>query len=783
MRTTLLDVSAFMSYTLPLDTTISLKPFIRYLKAKAAEEGSAKRSFYELALERIEQHGGEDADITLENTSAYTALFDQVYACLSPTMTAEQEQAWGLSVPMYPQIFYGTEPLYNLALNNDGSINTSIFTKAQELYRAEALQMIYRLVLRRLYNFHPPLKGEAFSAFTDTATGLLKYYVTDIDTRFVDVAPKGELPELNLKMLQWQLRSGAPYDILEEILPLELFQFSGISIITLNDVTATCVLENIRNVTLTNTPENEITGYNEVVQSLKTLVQNDRIEFEVSPFLRVNSKPVYGYEKGRPSLILSVWGEKRFTPESFTAVAEGYFANPVAFFSRNIDEEDAKQMTFLNFFKEWNVCSLALLPVFYNKKAMGTLCAYTRHPEVFDERTLVVLEPVMPLIAQLLQRYIDEFNLELENVVKEKFTSIQSAVQWKFNEVAWQYLYNRKKDPETAETAPIIFKDVFPLYGAVDIRNSTIERNAAIKADIRYQLTLLTETFTELQQSSPSSLLDEMSFKSRKWLRIVTENQLDANAETNLDIFLGNEVTPFLKHMTQLQPQSKKLIDRYLQAINAREGDAFQNKRSLDASIQLINTAVNNYLESEKVKMQETYPCYFEKFRTDGIEYDIYIGQSIAPTKSFDHFYLKNLRLWQLNSMATIIQLTNGLLPQMPQPLRTTQLIFVHNNTIDISFRNDERKFDVEGAYNIRYQMIKKRIDKVHIRNTQERLTQPDKIALIYFNKKDVEDYREYISYLQETQVLNNDLEELELEDLQGISGLKALRVGAAPVH
>ncbi|WP_449440562.1 hypothetical protein [Pedobacter steynii] len=74
--------------------------------------------------------------------------------------------------------------------------------------------------------------------------------------------------------------------------------------------------------------------------------------------------------------------------------------------------------------------------------------------------------------------------------------------------------------------------------------------------------------------------------------------------------------------------------------------------------------------------------------------------------------------------------------------------------------------------------MIKKRIDKVHIRGTNERLTQPDKIALIYFNKRDIDDYLPFITYLQETGVLDLGLEELDLEDLQGLSGLKALRVG-----
>jgi hypothetical protein len=75
---------------------------------------------------------------------------------------------------------------------------------------------------------------------------------------------------------------------------------------------------------------------------------------------------------------------------------------------------------------------------------------------------------------------------------------------------------------------------------------------------------------------------------------------------------------------------------------------------------------------------------------------------------------------------------------------------------------------------------VKKRIDKVNIKNKKERLTQPGKIALVYFSQKEADEYISYIKYLQEQNILLNDLEELELEELQGVSGLKALRVGVA---
>jgi hypothetical protein len=84
----------------------------------------------------------------------------------------------------------------------------------------------------------------------------------------------------------------------------------------------------------------------------------------------------------------------------------------------------------------------------------------------------------------------------------------------------------------------------------------------------------------------------------------------------------------------------------------------------------------------------------------------------------------------------------------------------------------------VEGAYNIRYEVIKKRIDKVLIKDTRERLTQPGKIAIVYFNQQEAQEYIDYIRTLQQQGLLDDSLEYLELEELQGVNRLKALRVG-----
>ena len=89
----------------------------------------------------------------------------------------------------------------------------------------------------------------------------------------------------------------------------------------------------------------------------------------------------------------------------------------------------------------------------------------------------------------------------------------------------------------------------------------------------------------------------------------------------------------------------------------------------------------------------------------------------------------------------------------------------------------DEKQFDVDGAYNVRYEILKKRIDKAIVKGTGDRLTQKGKIAIVWLQEKDRNEYMEYIEHLYDQGYISDDIEELELEPLQGAAGLKALRV------
>jgi hypothetical protein len=88
-----------------------------------------------------------------------------------------------------------------------------------------------------------------------------------------------------------------------------------------------------------------------------------------------------------------------------------------------------------------------------------------------------------------------------------------------------------------------------------------------------------------------------------------------------------------------------------------------------------------------------------------------------------------------------------------------------------------------DGAYDIRYAIVKKRIDKALINGTTERITQPGTIAIVYSQASEGQEYRRYIDYLQSLGYLKPGIEDHELEELQGVHGLRALRVTVDLTH
>ncbi|MEJ7588035.1 MAG: GAF domain-containing protein [Ferruginibacter sp.] len=763
----------------PVPSAVSFAPYIQFLKKQAKVSNGMKAKFYRFIIRKFEQHPLLLEPIEdLSVLSEYIELLHLVDATIFPLVYQEEKNLFALTPPMTLEMFYFSKGMYNTIVDkNTGFIKElhKSFSKININSRKE--NFLYNFILEQFYDIHYEFDNSMVYPLWDEETNLMKYYKAEIDRRFIKLSCNGPVPVIDPTKLI-ELRGGL-IDIqqIRKILPVDLFSLEGFAIFNVCEITTQESIEQIKNTILGINELNENEVFDYIKGSLKTLLQENDLEVGLLPFLKVNNKFIIDEQFSKRSILLRVGCDRMSDNNSYTQLAIEYEKNPKPILLTAITNEVVRQMPMMELLYRSGIQSYLLLPLFNNGKLLGVLELASRRAGLINTAFISRLEPTKHLLSQVLQHNIYVFETKIEQTIKEKFTSLQPSVEWKFNDVAWSYIQKTNIDLK-ADIGNVVFEEVYPIYGAVDIRNSSVERNAAIQKDYLRQFEILELTLKELRRQIEITLLDEMIFKCIKWHAAIKE-VLTAEDELKINDFFENDVNPLLQHFRSNHNEVNSIVLTYFEQSEIFKGVIHNNRDEYQQSIDLINNHLIGYMEKEKNILQKSYPNYFEKYKTDGIEYNIYIGQSIAPHKPFDMLYLKNLRLWQLSSMATITRMTHELLPAMKVKLETTQLILIHNNAIDISFRRDERRFDVEGAYNIRYEIMKKRIDKVHIYPTGERLTQPGKIALVYSNQKEAQEYIKFIEYLQDKHILCNDLEEnIELEEVQGLYGLRALRVG-----
>lgn len=759
------------------DIKLSFSPFIRYVESKVATEQTAKVNFYKYILEQFRQYPELNDPIAEQDAGKYSALFDVIYTSLSPILNDEAQQFWAIGTPLSGCFHYGTNAFYNVFMENSKcSLRADLSLPSKKDMDKNILSSFYNLILEKFYNFS--LTGNSFNinSIIDSETRLLKYYRLNIDTRFLEIKANIKLPEYNLKDVKDYIKDERnTLKVLTKLIPPEIFSIEGISIVTLTDVTAEYALETVKNIIIEHNESQKVQYTKEIATALKTLVGTDQVDFSLVPYIKLNGKLQVSEHSGFTSILIQLAKRQHLDDTQYLELIEAYIANPRTLIFPDISDEERLNYPMLTLLGETGIKSYALFPLYYNAKLVGCLELYTKDTREFNGNTLTKIEAAFPLLAQLLQNIITDFNNDIQDIITDKFTALQPAIQWRFHEAAYNYLQSGARE-RNLPVEPIFFRNVYPFYGAIDIRNSSIQRNAAIRRDLYLHFEMLEAAIKEIKLTMCTGHENEIPHEQAIWNYKNLEELSDREILKTED-YLQRQIPASLNQLKKNHPELTAIIDHYFKETSVN-GKIFQSRERYEKSMQMINLAVTRHLDDFNSEMQGIYPSYFEKFRTDGVEFDIYLGQSIAPKIPFTNELLGIFRLKQLRVMAEIAQTTNNLGPYFSLPLETTQLIFVYDKPIDVSFRIDEQRFDVEGSYNIRYQMVKKRIDKAHIKNTAQRLTQPGKIAIVYLNSSEAQEYLVYIKKLQTQGLLNNDLEYLEIEELQGVEGLKALRVG-----
>jgi GAF domain-containing protein len=763
----------------PFQCQLSLAPLVAFWNQAAVSGHPAKAALAKQILGELQQVAELLEPIEdLSLIERHKGLVDLLMSAVFPPASWDRDYA-AATIPFLFHSFYATPSFERWLTGEDGTLEEWMKLD-RHLFFSGKLLRAYLTILRKFYGIALAFEYPLICTRQDPETDLARHFQLNIDGRFVEVRAIGELPPLTAEAQQYLRANLTDLQVWMELLPPEHFAFHGFSVIHAVDVTDQEVLSSLKRDLIQKESIISEASFHRLQEQLRTLLRRPHLLLGLAA---IEGDQVFLLNNG-----CTLQRHCIFADSEHYRTAD--FAGSI--YARSVQEgrpliiEDLTRYPARSSIEEAiirrGVRNMVVAPLYYQDELIGTLELGSPTSGDLHAIHAIKLGEVLPLFSMAIKRSMEELNHTVQAIIKEKYTAIHPSVEWRFRKAALHFI-QQQHTGVLAEIEPIVFENVYALYGASDIRGSSMLRNAVIQADLIEQLQLARAIFVVAYRQKPLPLLDEFAYRISQQIAAL-EGGLSSGDEASLLDFLRLEVEPLFDHLQAFGPGVSEHIEAYRTALDPSLGVLYRRRKDFEESVTLINETIAAYLDAEEAKAQAMFPHYFETHKTDGVDYGLYIGASLVEDGKFDRLYLRNLRVWQLLVMCGMARKADWVKERLRVPLEMAHLILVQSTPLSIRFRPDEKQFDVDGAYNIRYEILKKRIDKAVIKGTAERLTQPGKIAIIYSLAREAGEYREHLAYLRALGYLTHDVEEVELEDLQGIQGLKALRVtvGMPPV-
>ncbi|OIQ37733.1 MAG: GAF domain-containing protein [Bacteroidetes bacterium MedPE-SWsnd-G1] len=634
--------------------------------------------------------------------------------------------------------------------------------------------MTCTFIMAFVYNFKIDFQRPFYFEIPNVKTGFTRHYRALFNGDFFKVAPLKNAPKLTEEDLHELIDNYDNIDLWKEKFPPNSYEFKGFGLMNLVDVTSDQIISTIKEKLLKKDQE----SVDEVENNVSYLFGSKNIQFEFSTYAIEHDKLVYKQTNKQRKFKMFEETKDKCEGHFCDRIVERVFKDREIVAISDIEKyaERSGNNGFSKLMLEQGIKSIIFAPIDLRDDLFGVMELVSPNKYELNSVNVEKLKDIIPIFKLAAQRYMEEMDDRMESIIQQYYTAIHPSVKWKFYEAAEEFAFENDTEISSATLKDILFEDVVPLYGQSDIKGSSKARNSAIQKDLVFQLNLASNIMNKAMESYQLPIYGDLQFRIDEYKNSIAK-ELDSGDEMTLSYFLKQEIYPVFNHLKTLSSELNKEVENYMLHIDPKLHVVYNERKKYEESVNFLNEKMTDFIDKKQIEAQHMFPHYFERYKTDGVDYNMYIGQSLLKTKKYDKIYLDNLRLWQLQMMCELENIVFNLKDDLTHPLQIASLILVHSTPLTIKFRMDEKRFDVDGAYNIRYEILKKRIDKAHIKNTSERLTQPGKIAIVYSQDQEADEYLKYIKHLQAKGLLTKNIERLEIEDLQGTTGLRALRV------
>jgi hypothetical protein len=765
----------------PFEVELSLGPLIRFWD-EVIGSGDSLRGRLARGLEGEWRRAPELSQPIrdLGVLDRHRGLVETLMTAVFPAVSWEKDHAAAL-IPFELKSFYATPSFERDLMGGEGKLRGRLSVDKEAISRFRLLNA-YAIALGRVYGIDFPVDPSIIFTVEDPETRLDRHFKITFEGRFVEAEAVGPLPLLSADTRRRLEARAADFDTLARLFPPGSLRFRGFTVLRALDVTDQEVLSGLKRDLIDKESIVSNARFEGLQAKLRTLFRRPDLRLGLAA---IEGDRVLALNYGAKLDHSCIFADSIHHKLSDFA---GTVYERAALEGRPLFIEDLAaypdRTAIENGMLDSGVRSIVIAPLRYQDATIGSLSMSSPRPADLTALQAPKLQEVLPLFSMAVKRSMDEFDGRVQAFIKEKCTAIHPVVEWRFRKAVFDGLERHGAGPGAppSEMEAIVFRDVHPLYAIADIRGSSTQRTWAVQSDLLAQLGLARNVLRAAHDARPLPILDQLTHRVDESMALIEVN-LRSGDEMAIIAFLRTEIEALFGHLGTFGAGVRARIEAYRGAVDPNIGTVYAKRRAFEESVTLLTETISSYLDLEEQAAQALYPHYFEKQKTDGVDYSMYVGGSLLEDGAFDPLYLKNLRLWQLMVACGIALRAERLKDRLAVPLEVTNLILVQHAPLSIRFRFDEKRFDVDGAYNVRYEIIKKRIDKAVIRGTTERLTQPGKIALVYSHASEAAEWRDYVDYLRQLGYLTTGVEDLELEELQGAQGLRALRVTVDLAH
>ncbi|WP_298754553.1 GAF domain-containing protein [uncultured Psychroserpens sp.] len=756
----------------PFELKVSFSKLLKHYEELAKSEDEFTAAKARRVLKTADAHpvlrdGFSDPKILKEREKEISIILQDSF---SPVLTKNEIKT--ASVPFHNLIFNSSERFKSIIETAGDDFELEIKNMPKDDKYIIACTIILAFCYGHSINFKRPFYYEI-----PDANGIMQFYKILYNADFTEIIPADNAPKITQEDVDELLDNFDNMELWKEKFPPNSYTFKGFVISNIFNVTDDQSISNIKTTLIgedKRKDEGFMEDFQEIFRSLLglkdikvgfSIYNEEEDDFEKVYGVAMNSFLLNNLDSNKCSSALCSDSYQTLLKEKkFYAISdvEKYY---------KLSEGKAPQYKTL---KDQNIKSAILAPIANEEGLMGILEIVSDQPKVLNSINANKLVDVMPFIVSAVERSKSEEENLIEAIIQQECTSIHPSVNWRFVKEARNFIKDQLNGKEPSFNK-IAFENVYPLYGQIDIKGSSDARNSATQQDLTIQLNAIKSIIINALEIENLPIYEQFLYQINDYLEGLNSH-FQVDSEQQISAFIRKDIDPLLGHLRRDGVLTDQ-VNAYFDSIDDKVDVLYKHRKNYDDTITLINKEMAALLDKKQLEAQAMYPHYFERFKTDGVEHNMYIGESITKEDSFNPIYLYNLRLWQLQVMCEMENAFYLMQSDFPVKLDVASMVLVFNQPLSISFRMDEKQFDVDGTYNARYEIVKKRVDKAYIKGTTERVTQKGKISIVYSQKQDEREYLRYIKFLQSKKYLDDDVEIVELQDLQAVTGLKALRV------